>query len=79
MTFAKALKEASDNGGQKSTCLTRRVLMDMSEEDRAVLQNALNDTGISTSVIFRALRSEGHNLSYDSVYRHRRGVCLCGR
>lgn len=56
--------------------LVRAVL---SAEDRADLDTALADIMIANKAIMLALNARGLTISLQSISRHRRGDCSCGR
>lgn len=63
---------------RSSPCAVGRILAELSDEDRNTLTAALVDDRFTTTSIHRALRDEGHELSYFTVGLHRRGECCCG-
>jgi hypothetical protein len=58
-------------------CRVKKILKEMSEEDRKVLNDSLADEEIQTALLVRALKSEGFSISVHSAGRHRRGDCSC--
>lgn len=48
----------------------------LSKEDQKALDNAWQNN-YPVSVVVRAIRSEGHKTSSDSVRAHRNGTCRC--
>lgn len=76
-----ALKDSLDANmktkkGPSCTVCTLIGLMD--EEDRNDLQAAFDDQIYTSMGIARALKSEGYEVSGQSIQRHRRGDCYNG-
>ena len=59
-------------------CAVGRILDTVSNEDRTALTAALDDPAFTTADIARAVRAEGHHVSYPTVRVHRTGACCCG-
>jgi hypothetical protein len=62
-----------------SGCGITNLLERLKPEDQTDLVQALENPGITTSAIHRALRKNGHGLSVHTVGRHRRKECSCGQ
>lgn len=59
-------------------CLTCQLLNGLAKRDRDALVAALDDGGLTTAAIVRVLHSEGYEVGYNAVRRHRQGGCLTG-
>ncbi len=59
-------------------CAVRTVLASMDGPAREELAAAIEDRGVSSGAIERALKRRGVHLGESSVQRHRRGACRCG-
>lgn len=56
------------------------LLGNLDKADAEVLREYLGDREkVTTAVIHRALLREGHRLGKNTIERHRRGECSCGR
>jgi hypothetical protein len=53
------------------------LLETMPAEDATDLRAALDDPTIMGTAIAKVLRSRGHDITHDTVQRHRRGQCSC--
>lgn len=74
MSLADALsKERNLLPGPR--CTTCQLVDRLDDADRAALAMAMQDESVTTTTITRALNSEGHSISSESVRRHRRGEC----
>lgn len=73
MKFAEALaaQPKHRHGPECSVCL---LLESLEPDERADIQAAM-ESRIATSIIHRALRLAGHEISYSPVVRHRKGEC----
>ena len=58
-------------------CKYTRLRDTLTDDDRRTLDTAMGNPAFSSVHIARALRAEGHQLSEDSVRRHRTGACAC--
>ncbi len=60
-------------------CAVGRILTALPESDRSALRAVLaaDPEEWPTSDILRELRAEGHETSYATLGRHRRGDCPC--
>lgn len=73
MALSDALIEATKARGPRcSMCV---IAEGLTEADRASLDAALVDLSVTSAAITRALVSEGHKVSAESVRRHRSGEC----
>lgn len=62
------------------TCKVRTLSEELSETDRAIFLDAVNDADTwSINALVVALRDRGLVITRDSIDRHRRGVCSCSR
>ena len=67
---------AANSGTKKGpVCSVCIVISLMDEEDRADLQIALDDPVYTSMGIARAMKSEGYEVSGQTLQRHRRGDC----
>lgn len=71
------IQSAGRNTG--TICGVHRVLTALDKADRADLTTALDDTALTGAQIARALTARGHKIQGDTVMRHRKGECSCGR
>jgi len=55
-------------------CSICKLLVDLPEDDRMALEEAL-ESRLPSTVIQRAILADGHHLGRGSVGRHRRGDC----
>jgi len=60
-------------------CGVVRLLDTLDKEDRSDLIKALDNTKITGSAIHRALQKNGHEISGNTIRRHRRKDCPCGK
>jgi hypothetical protein len=58
-------------------CRYAHVYVSLDADDRGTLDGALDNPGLSTAQLARALRAEGHQIGEDSIRRHRTGDCAC--
>lgn len=76
MGFADSLKVEQERGVKKGPLCSVCVLIgQLPKQDGKALSDALADPTVQTSVIFRALRSEGHQISSTTLGRHRKREC----
>ena len=63
---------------KKLPCRVRSVLAELTDNDRDILTQAINDheTWLAKPLC-RALRERGIMLSDDAIYKHRKGLCSC--
>ena len=66
-------QEATHTGPQCSIC---SLLIELDAKDKADLQTALEDVSIYGTVIARALKKSGHEVTHYQVQRHRRRDCV---
>ena len=72
-------------------CAVKKILMKVDDKDQQALKNAISsireatvngDAATRKTVncrwLFEALKSEGHEISYDTVSKHIRSRCGCG-
>lgn len=60
-------------------CAVYLVRRSLSDSDRNDLDAALTDIMIANKAIVSALTARGYDIGLQSVGRHRRGDCSCGR
>lgn len=64
--------------GNSRTCKIRRILADLDEKDRAILEDALTDQmRWSANALAQALRQRGIFVSVHPILSHRKGICRC--
>ena len=74
MALSDALKaEASKRPGP--TCTVCILVPTLSGADREALEAAMTDLAVTASAIARALQSEGHDISPETLRRHRSQRC----
>lgn len=71
MGFAEALEGERSVSGHPQ-CRTCRALLIMGEQDVADFNSALDDPGVSSTMISKALGKIGVVVSPDSVQKHRK-------
>ena len=76
--LAGALAEATParRGG---TCHVALLLATLDAEDREAFLAALDNRALSPKRIAAVMQDHGHDIGYNSIYRHRNGECRCGR
>lgn len=72
------LAKAPAAPGRKE-CRTAWIAAQLSAEDRADLEAALANTGAAWAAIADELTSMGYRIDGQTVGRHGRGLCLCGK
>ena len=74
MSLSDALKiETTRRPGPRCTlCMT---ITKLPPADVASLQDAMDDKGVTSSAISRALVSEGYDIRSETVRRHRKNEC----
>lgn len=68
MGFADEVRAQTRTGKQCKMCT---YLAEMSDKDRAEIDEVMGDTSIPTSPIVRALNRRGIDVHQSTVYRHR--------
>jgi hypothetical protein len=68
-------QHAADRG---AICKVRAIVNEYAPDERAEWIEALADADIPTTQIQRAFRSDGRDIAFSTVTRHRRGECACG-
>jgi hypothetical protein len=58
-------------------CRTGAVIKNLSKDESQLVEDWLKDPEILASQIHKALTDEGYKVGYDSIRRHRRGLCDC--
>jgi hypothetical protein len=66
-------QDSTHTGPQCSIC---KLLTELDAKDRADLQTALDDLSLFGTVIARALKKSGHEVTQYQVQRHRRTDCI---
>jgi selenophosphate synthetase-related protein len=75
MALADALKKETDIAPRNSICSIAKAVQTMKPEDITTLNKVLYDRNIKASVLGRALRKEGIDISETTITRHRNGWC----
>lgn len=76
MGLADALRSEQDRGIQKGPrCSVCALYLTLDAADASALDEAMLDKAVATSVIARALKSEGHQIGASTLGRHRNGEC----
>lgn len=79
MGLADSLKAEIQEAPTHAICSIVKCKETMTKEDIATLDAALYDRGIKASVLGRALRKEGIDITEGTITRHRNGGCkTCG-
>ena len=79
MALADSLKAAVSTAPKNVVCSVTKAKSKMSKEDIVTLDVALYDRDIKASVLGRALRAEGIDVTEGTITRHRNGWCkTCG-
>lgn len=60
-------------------CKVGRTLLDLDEDDRAILTKALEDPNWSGHALSNSLRPFGIILAADTIRQHTQGACRCSR
>ena len=61
------------------TCSVMLLLTELDEHDVDELQSWLDDQRITSESIYASLTNAGHRVGRQTIGRHRRGECGCGR
>ena len=73
LDIIRSEQDSSHIGPQCSIC---KLLTELDAKDKADLQAALDDVSIYGTVIARALKKSGHEVTHYQVQRHRRRDCV---
>ena len=60
---------------RRTLCKSCLLLSVLDDTDRESLTAAFADESMSSSLIFRVLKLEGHSISISAIKRHRRSEC----
>jgi hypothetical protein len=72
-----ALSDSIEKFTAKTHKCTLAIITEMlDKKDREVLLNAIK-TGVPTTTLVSALRSEGYQIAEATFNKHRNGKCLC--
>jgi hypothetical protein len=74
VTLAERLT-ATNAGEPGPRCTVCRLLIELTDPDRATLAEALAGDTYTGAQIAEALTAEGHRVNKATVSRHRRGAC----
>lgn len=58
-------------------CKVTRIMDQLSEKDREILQATFSDPNWNMSALSKALRSKGIIVVADTLRSHQRGACAC--
>lgn len=79
--LAKDLQTAKNTIRSNNICTIGRMIQTLDPEDQKALEVAFNNPQLQTVAIYRALQSNGIEVGYDVLARHRRrkngGGCRC--
>lgn len=78
MTLEETLNALAAQTRRADICSWQVLMNNLSEKDCAAIEKAL-ERKIPYSIIVKALRTEGHNTSNDSMRAHQKGTCRCQR
>lgn len=79
MALADTLKDAIKAAPKNVICSVTKAKENMDKDDILTLEHALYDRNIKASVLGRALRKEGIDITEGTITRHRNGWCkTCG-
>lgn len=74
------LNQFANRTSYPNGCKLGALRKSLDESDQKILDDALaNVDGFSTNSLYQGLRNLGFDVGYQTVYRHRRGLCACGR
>ena len=63
-----------------NTCKVQTVRAKLSESDKAIFDKAVKDVeNFSTHSLHLGLRQLGVEIGYQTLARHRKNICSCGR
>lgn len=60
-------------------CRVRTVLAELSDKDRDILQNAINDLTWPAETLANSLRDFGLQVSASKLRAHRKNACSCSK
>lgn len=69
----------AQRGRQGPNCGVGIMLATVVPSYRDDVQAALDDPTIYSTVIAEILAQDGIDIAYESIQRHRRGRCMCGK
>jgi hypothetical protein len=64
---------------KEKPCIIARAVDKLTPEDRAKVLAAFAEADIPSASIAEWFAKRDQNLKGDSIRRHRRGICACGR
>ena len=77
MTLADAFDEDKSKRKHGAYCTMGILLKSLNDEDRDTLNAVMNDFTWSATRIANVLQSQGHQIGYWVVNRHRSQLCQC--
>ena len=75
MGLADALNNETIISPRNSICSVDKAKEKMTKEDLETLEKVLYDRSVKASILGRALRKEGIDISEGTITRHRNGWC----
>lgn len=78
-TLADAYADAVFDRSAPRPCPVDKLLRSYDEDDRKVFQNMLDDENLNANTIGDIVRRAGGRIGHDTVNKHRKGMCSCGR
>jgi GTP-sensing pleiotropic transcriptional regulator CodY len=80
MSLRAALDAEKAAARKGPPCSFEAIFARLDKADADALTAYLADReNITTTVILRALQAEGFSIGQNTVQRHRKGICTCGR
>ena len=79
MSLAAALDAEKAAARKGPPCTFAGIFDKLDKADADALTAYLADGSVTTTVILRALQAEGYSVGQNTVQRHRKGICACGR
>jgi len=76
MGLLDSIRSEQDSSHMGPQCSICKLLVSLDVKDKADLQAALDDVSIYGTVIARALKKSGHEVTHYQVQRHRRRDCV---
>ena len=76
MAHSDAIAAEVRNSARGPRCSICALLPTLDKDDRAALLAAFDNPDITSAVITRALRGQGHAVREEGLRRHRKGECL---
>jgi len=74
LTQLKNIEDAVDAHG---LCVSARIIAKLEAEEQETIIHLLMQTQVSIARIGNALRTHGHKVGDNSLWKHRRKTCAC--